>query len=163
MRKILLAAAIFLLLFIALRHLRPQGILFYQGMALAALLGAGQLALDWRRGGVPRSQALKDALLSFLLIYCFVFTVPTTVDRAYSVKMLMRMGEAPAGMSKDEVATMFANGFLQQGAVDKRLQEQAATGSIRERDGRYELTATGRFLDRAFRLTQAIFACGEKR
>lgn len=163
MRKILLAVAIFLVLFIALRHLHPQGILFYQGIALAALLAAAQFALDWRRRRVPRPQALKDALLSFLLIYCFVFTIPTTVDRAYSVKMLMRMGESPTGMSKDEVATMFVNGFLQEGAVDKRLQEQAATGSIREHEGRYTLTPAGRFLDGAFRFTQAVFACEEKR
>jgi hypothetical protein len=163
MRKILLAVALFLVLFIALRHLRPQGILFYQGIGLAALVAFCQFALDWKQGRVPRAQALKDSMLSFLLIYCFVFTIPTTVDRAYSVKMLMRMGEAPAGMSKEDVAQMFVNGFLQEGAVDKRLKEQAATGSIEERDGRYSLTATGRFLDRAFRLTQAVFACEEKR
>jgi hypothetical protein len=163
MRKILLAIAIFLILFIALRHMRPQGILFYQGIGLALLVGLVQFALDWQRGSVLRAQACKDALLTFLLIYCFVFTIPTTVDRAYSVKMLLRMGEAPAGMNKEEVARMFANGFLQEGAVDKRLQEQAATGSIEEHDGRYSLTATGRFLERAFRLTQAVFACEEKR
>jgi len=163
MRKILLAIAVFFVLFIALRHLRPQGILFYQGIGLAALVAVLQFALDWKRRMVPRPQALKDSMLTFLLIYCFVFTVPTTVDRAYSVKMLMRMGEAPAGMSKEEVSQVFVNGFLQEGAVDKRLKEQAATGSIEERDGRYSLTATGRFLDRAFRITQAVFACEEKR
>jgi len=163
MRKILLAVAIFLILFIALRHVRPQGILFYQGIGLALLVGCLQFALDWKRRAVPRPQGAKDALLTLLLIYCFVFTIPTTVDRAYSVKMLLRMGEAPAGMSQEEVAHMFVNGFLREGAVDKRLKEQAATGSIEEHDGRYTLTASGRFLERAFRLTQAIFACEEKR
>lgn len=163
MRKILLAAILFLLLFIALRHIKPEGILFYQGIGLAVLVAAAQFALDRNRRKLPRSQAAKDSLLTFLLAYCFVFTIPTTVDRAYSVKMLMRMEEAPHGMSKDEVATMFANGFLEQGAVDKRLKEQAATGSIQEHDGRYSLTATGHFLDRAFRLTQAVFACEERK
>jgi hypothetical protein len=159
MRKILLATAIFLILFIALRQAWPQGILYYQGIALALLVAVTQVALDCKRASAAASTAAKDGLLTFLLIYCFVFTVPTTVDRAYSVKMLVRMGAAPAGMSKAEVADMFVNGFKEQGAIDKRLQEQTATGSIELRDGRYALTATGRLLDRAFRFTQAVFAC----
>jgi hypothetical protein len=88
---------VFFLLFIALRHLIPTGILFYQGMEVGAVVSLGQLVLGWRRSGVQRSAWIKDAVISFLLIYAFLITVPTNADRAFTLKMLKRLAEAPSG------------------------------------------------------------------
>ena len=152
--------ALFLASFVALRHAAPGGIILYQGVLLG--LGFTVLQLLYERfRHVSLTDASKHAAITFLLIYSFVFTVPTTADRAYSVAMLTRLGEAPDGLSRDELTEMFVRRFLAEGGVDKRLVEQTATGSIEEHQGRYALTSTGRLLDGAFRITQILFACGK--
>lgn len=161
MKPIWIACGLFLLAFIALRHLAPGSILLYQGMALGGLISVAQFGVQKLTGRQPFTVATKDALLSFLLIYAFVFTVPTTVDRAYSVKMIMHLASAPAGTNRAAIADDYIADFVRGGGLDKRLTEQAASGVLREEGGLYKLTATGRLLDKAFRATQWIFRCGE--
>jgi hypothetical protein len=152
----------FMVTFIALRHLQSGGIILYQGVALGACISLAQFVWERKVRGLALVGAAKNALLLFLLIYAFVFTVPTTVDRSYSVKFLTRLGDAPAGLTRAEVDNVFVHGFVAEGAVDKRLVEQTKTGSIRELDGRYSLTPMGRFLSASFHWSQVIFACQEK-
>lgn len=162
--KILIASFIVsLVMFVSIRHVMPQGIVFYQGVAVAFVIGVAQFIFQiyWMQHAKP--EALKDAFLSFLLFYSFIFTIPTTVDRAYSVKMLNRLAEAPAGLDRNEIGAFFVKGFLAEGGVDKRLVEQKATGSIKEENGRFVLTPLGRFLEASFKLTQVVFACGENK
>lgn len=156
--KISAAFAGYLLAFIALRHAFPAGILFYQGMGLALVTSLVLFSIETRRGTV--AAAAKDALLAFLLIYTFVFTVPTTVDRAYSVKLIRELDRRKEGMTSAEVAQWFSGEFLTGDAVAKRLHEQRVTGTIVEDgDGRQHISAWGRFLAWAFRLTALVFAC----
>lgn len=152
------AILVFLISFIALRHLQPDGILFYQGCALGVLIAGIQVVLA-RLRKVDWSVSLKDGLLTLLLIYSFVFTVPVTVDRSYSVKMLQHLADAPAGLSRDEVNQNYISEFVRHGGVDKRLMEQQATGTIEKQNDVYVLTGKGRFLDHAFRWTCQLFAC----
>ena len=150
----------FLLAFIAIRHAQPTGIMLYQGVVVGVFVSFAQFFMERRR--VPGTgEAAKNALLTFLLIYSFVFTVPTTVDRAYSVKLLMALGQSPAGLTRDQINDLFVHGLIAEGGVDKRLIEQTSTGSIRANDGRYSLTRTGRFLDASFRLARVVFASEE--
>lgn len=158
MRSILLFAALFLVAFAALRHARPFGILFYQGVGLAALVSLAFVILFRARADV-----LKDALLLFLLLYVFVFTIPTTVDRAYSVRMLLRVDEAPKGLTRDEIARIYVDGFTAEGGVERRLSEQETTGTLVERDGRYKTTAFGSVLAWAFRVAQDAFSARQNR
>ncbi|HEY1091853.1 MAG TPA: hypothetical protein VGE47_12230 [Burkholderiaceae bacterium] len=151
---------IYLLGFVALRQLWPGGILFYQGLALGLLVAACQ-CLFLRRRGRAWAAATKDGWITFLMIYAFVFTVPTTVDRAYSVRMIEQLDHAQLGLSRDEILRFYAEDFARQGGVDKRLREQLATGTLQEREGRFELTPAGRQLARAFALTRRLFACGQ--
>lgn len=160
MKHIAVTGLAFLLLFIAWRHFRPGGILFYQGLVLAAVVTVAQFTLTRLRGGLSWRLALKDALLSFLLIYSFVFTIPTTVDRAYSVRMLLRLETSPDGLTRDQIERWFRDEFVAEGGVERRLIEQQATGSVAENQGRYRLTPAGKWLTAAFRFTQAVFACG---
>ena len=146
---------VFLVAFIALRHVQPTGIMLYQGVVVGVFVSLAQFLLERRRG---TGEAAKNALLTFLLIYSFVFTVPTTVDRSYSVKMLTAVGQSPAGLTRDEINDLFVHWLVAEGGVDKRLIEQTSTGSIRVNDGRYTLTRTGRFLNASFRMTGVVFA-----
>jgi hypothetical protein len=146
--------------FIAVRHLHPGGILFYQGVALGGLVAMLQFAVARRSRAEEWLASSKDALLTFLLIYAFVFTVPTTVDRSYTVKMIHHLAEARDGLSREDVDRLFVADFVERGGVDRRLLEQSVTGTIEERDGRYQLTTEGRILGRVFRGMEIMFACG---
>ena len=139
-----------------MRHARPTGIILYQGVFLGFFISLAQFSVERRRFRQV-GEAAKNALLTFLLIYSFVFTVPTTVDRAYSVRLLTRLDQSPNGLTHDEIKDIFVHGFSTEGRVDKRLIEQTSTGSIREHNRRYSVTPMGRFLSATFRVTQVIF------
>jgi hypothetical protein len=139
----------FLLAFIALRQAYPSGILFYQGVATAVCISLLQVGVARLRGNMPWSLVLKDALLTLLLTYAFLFTVPTTVDRSYSVLMLQHLADTPQGLSREEVSRFYVQDFVDRGGVD-------------ERDGRYVLTSQGEMLTRTFRLTCQVFACQQR-
>jgi hypothetical protein len=116
-KSILVSFIVFLIVFIAWRHLRPEGILFYQGMALGVIVSIAYGAISWRVFNATVSTALESAFFCFLLIYSFVFTVPTTVDRAYSVKMLAHIGAHPAGLDRAQIQQWFTSDFLERGGV----------------------------------------------
>ena len=158
MKALFVALLGYVLVFATIRHIHPSGIMLYQGAALAAALACGFWL--WRR---QEPAAGKDALLVFLMSFVFAFTAPTTVDRAYSVRMLLRLDSNPQGLSRDEIGRMYVDGFLHEGGVEKRISEQKATGSVVEEDGRIRLTPVGRLLAGAFRLTQAAFASEDNR
>ena len=149
---------VFLVAFIALRHAQPTGIMLYQGVVVGVFVSLAQFLLERRR---ETGEAAKNALLTFLLIYSFVFTIPTTVDRSYSVRLLTALGQSQAGLTRDEINDLFVHWLVGEGGVDKRLREQTSTGSIRANDGRYSLTRMGRFLNASFRITRVVFASAE--
>ena len=118
----------FLVAFVALRQFAPGGVLFYQGVALACLAAL----VHWlvaRRARPPARSPVKDVLLVLLASYAFMFTVPTTVDRSYSVRMLRHLQQMPDGATRAELQDYFAQDFVRQGGVDRRLLEQERTGS----------------------------------
>jgi hypothetical protein len=158
MKVLVVFVAVFLIAFMVVRWLFPGGILFYQGMGLAVTAAALFAVLFRDAPGVGR-----DAVLLFLLLYVFVFTIPTTVDRAYSVRMLLRIDASPRGLSRDEIGQMYVDGFLAEGGVDKRISEQVATGSIADHDGRLEITRLGAALALSFRAAQRLFAADQNR
>lgn len=146
------------MLLVVWRQLQPGGILFYQGLVLAVgISGLHLLALRARRAGAW-APILKDGLLGFLLIYSFLFTVPTTVERAYTVRMVIELQRAPQGLTQDQIEQWFAVEFQGQGGVQKRLHEQMATGSLVEEAGRYRLTSTGRAMAQAFSTLRVLYA-----
>jgi hypothetical protein len=150
---------VFFLLFIALRHLIPTGILFYQGMAVGAVVSLGQLVLGWRRSEIQRSALIKNTMIAFLLIYAFLITVPTNADRSFTLKMLERLAQAPSGLDRGEITKFYTVDFVENGGLDKRLAEQRATGTVVERDRRYMLTTKGRVVNSVTDLTCSLFVC----
>ncbi|MCE4555519.1 hypothetical protein [Pelomonas cellulosilytica] len=158
---ILLGSLSFLALFVVTRQVWPAGILFYQGLGCAVLCAAAQGLAAWRWSTAARPPVAKDALLTLLLAYAFMFTVPTTVDRAYSVRMIQQLASRPEGMSRADMEDWFARHFVAQGGVERRVREQLATGTLEARDGRFVLTERGRWLAGAFGFFQRLFNCGD--
>jgi hypothetical protein len=150
----------FLFLFIVLRHAMPHGILFYQGIALCSAISLTQLSISTipfakkRHGASP-----KDSLITLLLTYAFLITIPTNADRSFSVKMIEHLASEPNGMEKREIIQFYINDFVSGGGLDKRLSEQIKTGSLIEREGRYRLTWKGDSLSKLFVTTCLLFVC----
>lgn len=159
MKAIAISFILFLAIFIPWRHAFPGGILFFQGLSLSIIIAIVHLLVVWRYKHLSFALASKEAFFCFLLIYSFVFTIPTTVERAYSVKMLGHIGDAPSGLSKAQIQQWYANDFLENGGVKKRLDEQTATGTIENADGQFQLTSFGKFLNKTFQWMRVIFAC----
>lgn len=75
----------------------PLHILFYQGLTVGCVVSVCQLThcFLFRRGTpVPITHR---ALLTFLIFYSFVITVPTNADRSFGLLLLQRIDETPTG------------------------------------------------------------------
>ena len=150
---------IFFIAFIFVRHVFPEGIIFYQGTCLGVIIAILEYALARYLNRNPLGILLKDLLLTVLLIYAFVLTVPTTVDRSYTVRLLRYLSDSPNGVSREQITQFYVLDFVNHGAIEKRLSEQEATGTIAQHGGMYSLTRSGIALDWAFRLTCSAFVC----
>jgi hypothetical protein len=162
MRSIIISFLLYCLLLIIVRHNWPQGILFYQGILLAlvhALAHVSFLFSDRKRASAV--SPLKDGLLLLLLSYSFMFTIPTTVDRAYSVHMLNLIATSSDGLSEETLHQDFKSRFVDGGAVDRRIKEQLATGSIIRKDKQVKLTTLGHVLSKTFHLVCVAFSCSD--
>ena len=154
---LVLAIALYLLIFILFRQIFPSGILFYQGLFLAFLISLAQLVLQ--RHLAPESNFVKDPLLALFICYSFLITVPTTVDRAYSVKMLIDISQYPEGLTEERIAQRFSLDYASTPSVKKRIDEQIATGSIIENEhGHYVLTPIGKLIVNSFNATTFAFS-----
>ena len=105
------------------------------------------------------SNSFKDFILTNLLIYAYVLSVPTTVDRSYTVRLLRYLSETPGGASREQIARFYVSDFVNHGAIERRLAEQQATGTIVRRGDMYVLTRKGTALDLAFKLTCRAYVC----
>ena len=162
MKFIAWTIARFLAIFSAVRHIQPTGILFYQGLTVGAVISLVQFLYARSVGGGSVGKSMtpgKDAVITFLLIYAFVFTIPTTVDRSYSVRMIGHLAEWPNGLSRAEISQRYTDDFVGAGGVDKRLMEQTATGTIHKQNDRYVLTKVGMILAKLFYSMEVVFDC----
>jgi hypothetical protein len=159
MKAIALSLTAFLLAFAAVRRAFPGGIMFYQGVMLSVLCGLA--CLIWARVAARQAVgvALKDGLLSFLLAYSFMFTIPTTVDRSYSVKLINALGATPQGMRREQIESLFAVDFVRGGAVARRIDEQTRSGIVEQGQDAVRLTPLGRVINRSFELACVVFTC----
>jgi small-conductance mechanosensitive channel len=127
------------------------GILFYRGLVLALLaaIATGLLMAAFiarlRRPGLQRRDAAAAAIVSFSLNVALLVVVPVTVDRSISVFLLGRMGSTAATTyTADEVRRMFVDGYVgEQRQIERRLDEQLASGNIERVGERYRISAQG--------------------
>lgn len=162
MRSIFISFLIYCLLLIVVRQIWPHGILFYQGTLLALLHALAHVVVMFlRQKNTPAVVLSKDGLLVLLMCYTFMFTVPTTVDRSYSVRMLNQIAASSNGLSEEALNDDFKSRFIDGGAVSRRIEEQLATGSIMREGNQIKLTHWGHLLSKAFRLFCVAFSCSD--
>ena len=77
--------------------------------------------------------------------YSFVITIPSLLDRSISLYLLSSIVAAgKQGATPGQLDDWFYRGFVvRNGAVEKRLNEQRATGNVVLENGRYTATARG--------------------
>ena len=145
--------------FLLWRNFYPDGVLFYQGLILAFIVSTLQFIVQVKF--MTGSSAFKDSLLTLLICYSFMFTIPTTVDRSYTVKMLIELQNYPQGVSLQQIESHFSGEFITKGGVEKRLFEQSLTGSLVATDSGYRLTPFGNFLAGSFLWVQDAFSISD--
>lgn len=146
----------FLICFTAWRHLSPSGILFYQGVACCIIATSVTLLLSIRRSPRQVATICKDAALVFLAAYSFMFTIPTTVERSYTVKMLLELDRRRVVGRVDMLKWIEAHWRTPDG-LSKRLREQEVSGSIESTEQGLRLTSRGKWLVKAFNVTSEVF------
>jgi hypothetical protein len=88
--------------------------------------------------------------ISFLLIFSFLGMTTFTCDRSYTIFSLGYLYEnANKSYTQEEMEEIFIDGFVKNfGATKKRIAEQMNTGYIKEKDGRYYISESGkRFIE----------------
>ena len=93
---------------------------------------------------------LSGFAVSFLLMYSFLGVTTFTNDRSYTIYSLGYLYEnADESFTAEEMEQMFIEGFvLRFHATQKRIEEQINTGYIKEVDGRYSISESGkRFIE----------------
>ena len=101
-------------------------------------------------------------VVSILISFSFLSTIPLTVDRSFSVWLLKTVEVTQKNnriISSEELLERSVIFFgPNNGQLDRRLSEQGRLGNLRlERDGSVQLTEKGRFLAKFHSLIGAIF------
>lgn len=141
------------LAFVIFRNINPNGIVFYQGILASIPIAVVYYFLN------KKNANYKYEILIFLLItYALNITIITTVDRAYSVKMLMWIEDGGSGKTSQELEQLFSQNFIRAGGITKRTDEQIVSGNIEE-DGKglFTLTKRGEILVKTFHWIKIIF------
>lgn len=138
-------------------------ILFYRGIAsLGAtfVLLVGAMAWVTRRprlGLAPRDAVGASVTAVALLLTAFTLG-PVTVDRSISVFVLSRFAAAPEGLDEKAVREAFLRIYVGEWAqIQRRLDEQVASGNLVRADGSYRLTPQGERFMRTARETARVF------
>ncbi len=151
--KITYYTLFWLIVFAIYRQFDPAGIVFYQG--IISVIPVLLIYFFFHRGN---ENCRNEILIIFLLTYAINITIITTVDRAYSIKMLMWIEDGSEGKTAEDLEKLFANNFIKAGGVSKRTEEQMASGNInKDNHGSYHLTERGAVLVQIFHFVKSIF------
>lgn len=133
MKKTLLLSLIFFIIFIILyiliRQFFPSKIIFYQGLILIALLFitsipiAKKLLIHWQ-------DAIYCSIIFFLTAYSFHITIPSLLDRSISLYIIGLTHEHKIVSVADYQKYFYSGFILNNGAIEKRVNEQIATGNL---------------------------------
>ncbi|MFE1598632.1 hypothetical protein [Methylobacterium sp. ID0610] len=138
-------------------------ILFYRGIAALALTfgllvaGLAGLARVPRLGLTPRETVGASVTAVALLLAAFTLG-PVTVDRSISVFVLSRFAAAPGPLDEPALRDAFVRTYVGDWAqIQRRLDEQVASGNLVRREGGYRLTPQGERFMRTARDTARLF------
>lgn len=141
-----------------------QTILFYRGIELAFVAGAGLAAASaavarWLWRSLEWTLILAATCMSLAFNLCFLTVIPVTLDRSISVFLLARMEAAgPRGLSPAEARKLFVDDYVVgMDQIGRRYDEQIKSGNIELRDGRAVVSPQGaRFLSFARMVSQTM-------
>ena len=151
-----LGCSIYLAIFVLWRKIQPEGVLFYQGLFLVFFVSALQYLIQSKVSKV--SNVIRDAVITFFACYSFMLTFPTTVDRSYSVRMILELQKYPDGLTRSQIENYFTNDFIIKGGIEKRIAEQLASGIVVEHETRFQLTSFGELIADSFHWTRQVFS-----
>ncbi len=123
-------------------------ILFYKGMFIISLGTVLTWLLMYRvlgRSFMGHINAI--ASIAFALVSVFFVLIPVSLDRSVSVFLLGYMNaDSSKDYSKKDLSNAFGDIYMNKyGAIDRRVQEQLASGNIMEiNEGRYVITPQGK-------------------
>ena len=143
---------------VAVFHIFHGGIFFYKCMAISVgwsilfFFGFLRLANLRKLRGLLRAAeihawwfAFLNAAVHFLVVLIFVMIVPGAIDRSVSVFLVGSMGkESERVFSANELQQILVDRYVKEyGAIERRMQEQIATGTIVADRGGFRLTKQG--------------------
>ena len=161
---------IFFILFFRSNLLNDINIIFYRGIILltASCILVFLIMIVFKKSHWGPLFTYKDVILSIILIACvnlvFFTHFPVTVERSISVFLLNYMNKHRNEVLTDkEITEVFINKYLYEfNAIDKRLQEQLASGNIICDVKGCRISKQGELLIKLFFLIADIFKIDKK-
>jgi hypothetical protein len=134
------------------RNIDPDGIIFYQGIRLILALAfmATIVYLLWIKNLSNTIDKLPVLFIGVLLCYSFLMTLPVVIDRSITLHFLGYLSKHSSA-KVDEIRADFIDGFvIKAAAIEKRMDEQEATGNVKIIDGRVYVTSKGKLMHVVF-------------
>lgn len=161
------------LLFILLFHTNlfaSVSVFFYRGIFLLVISSILiiLIAIVVKTVSKRKIFTVRDVLLSVVVVFCFnlvFFThVPVTADRSISVFLLGYLNDHPGEIiTKDEVAQVFIKKYIYEyEGINKRFEEQIASGNIVDEENGYRITKQGKFIISVYNLIANLFDIDKK-
>lgn len=165
--KVLRSAALYyaaaMILYLVVRQVIPDPIIFYQGLAVIAFATLGFATaitiafLVSRISVTQRDVHLTAILIAALSLYGTHVTVPSLLDRSISLYLIGLTHEGSA-KTLPEYRDLFYRGFIvRNGAIEKRLYEQVRSGNLEEVSGAYTLSRRGTMIYHLNQMLAKIF------
>ncbi len=139
----------FALLGINYLHFRflPVNVVFYSALidVLVAVLVAGFISWFFLFGKKVEFIIFAQLLIIFVLGgYIFAISVPTVIDRSFSLYILEKLEQHRGALKKEAFDSKITEEFMQEHRLsDARLTEQTESGTVQIKDGCVMLTKRG--------------------
>ena len=102
-------------------------------------------------------------LLTSLILFSFLSTLPLNIDRSFSVWTLNQISNLPSEQTRTSLSTLAEDFFRKDsGEVSRRIDEQIKLGNLIEESSNIKLTSRGRFQVQFHRLIAQIFGLNSK-
>lgn len=108
-------------------------------------------------------KSILYGLISSLIVFSFLATVPLNLDRSFSVWMLNQTMESERSLSLPELEIEASQFFSPSGGeIRRRVNEQISLGNLVINNSQVELTERGRFTWRVNQLISDFFGLNKK-
>lgn len=134
-------------------HLFAPQIFFYSALkclALFLLLSSVALFIFRKKFKLDIKRIFYSEIIFLLASYSFIITLPVTVDRSFSIYMLGALynsEEKGHALTINQLAGVTQSYFFDKHLIQKRMDEQLATGSLTiDKEDKIALTEKGKLI-----------------